>query len=189
VASNLSVILAKADKKVLLLDFDLHKPKVHKRFDLQNQKGTSTYLIGQANFEDIVNRDVVENLDVITGGPIPPNASELILNERTKVLLNEVRKDYDYVIVDTPPLLLISDSQVLVNYAEMALFVLNSKKAHHDGVRYLEEFIEKLDNKNVGLILNNIQIKKWKYYYGKVTGNYGYSDGYIYQYGEKKKKK
>ncbi len=188
VASNLAVILAKAGKKVLLLDFDLHKPKVHKRFDLHNQKGTSSYLIGQAGFEEIVNRDVVENLDVITGGPIPPNASELILNERTKLLINEVRKSYDYVIVDTPPLLLISDSQVLVNYAEMALFVLNSKKAHHDGVRYLEEFIEKLENKNVGLILNNIQIKKWKYYYGKVTGNYGYSDGYIYQYGEKKKK-
>jgi Mrp family chromosome partitioning ATPase len=101
--------------------------------------------------------------------------------------LEEAKANYDYVIVDTPPLLLISDSQVLVNYADMALFVLNSAKANQDGVRYLEEFILKLNNKNVGLILNNVQIKKWKYYYGKVTGNYGYGDGYIYQYGEQKK--
>ena len=172
-----------------MLDFDLHKPKVHKRFDLSNQSGTSSFLIGQKTISEIVHANVLDNLDVITGGPIPPNASELILNERTKELISEAREKYDYVIVDTPPLLLISDSQVLVSYSEMALFVLNSKKAHHDGVRYLEEFIEKLENKNVGLILNNIQIKKWKYYYGKMTGNYGYSDGYIYQYGEKKKTK
>jgi capsular exopolysaccharide synthesis family protein len=186
VASNLAVILAKAGKKVLLLDFDLHKPKVHKRFVIENNKGTSSFLIGQSNFEDIIAKDVIDHLDVITGGPIPPNASELILNDRTKVLIEELKSNYDYVIVDTPPLLLISDSQVLVNYADMALFVLNSKKAHQEGVRYLEEFIAKLENKNVGLILNNIQIKKWKYYYGKVTGNYGYGEGYIYQYGEKK---
>jgi len=183
VASNLAVILAKAGKKVLLLDFDLHKPKVHKRFAIENNRGTSSYLIGQTDLEDIIEREVVDNLDVITGGPIPPNASELILNDRTRVLLEEARSRYEYVIVDTPPLLLISDSQVLVNYAEMALFVLNSKKAHQEGVRYLEEFIAKLENKNVGLILNNIQIKKWKYYYGKMTGNYGYGEGYIYQYG------
>ena len=183
VASNLATILAKAGKKVMLLDFDLHKPKVHRRFGIENLKGTSSYLIGQASFDEVIHRDVVENLDIVTGGPIPPNASEIILSHRTEELIRETQKKYEYVIVDTPPLLLISDSQVLVNYSDMALFVLNSKKAHRDGVRYLEEFIDKLENHNVGLILNNIRIKRWKYYYGKVTGSYGYGDGYVYQYG------
>ena len=190
VASNLSVMLAKAGKKVLLLDFDLHKPKVHKRFGLKNEKGASGYLSGQYSSDEIVNKQVVNNLDIITGGPIPPNASEIILSEQTNVLINEAREMYDYVIIDTPPLMLISDSQVLVNHSDMALFVLNSKKAHRDGVKYLEEFVDKLENKNIGLILNNIQVKKWRYYYGKVTGNYGYgySDGYMYQYGNKEGK-
>ena len=173
----------------VLLDFDLHKPKVHKRFGIANTAGTSSYLIGQSDFQSVIHRNVIENLDVITGGPIPPNASEIILSSHTHDLITEAQKNYEYVIVDTPPLLLISDSQVLVSYSDMALFVLNSKKAHRDGVRYLEEFIAKLDNKNVGLILNNIRLKRWKYYYGKVTGSYGYGDGYVYQYGSYNKEK
>jgi capsular exopolysaccharide synthesis family protein len=83
VASNLAVILAKTGKRVLLIDFDLHKPKVHKRFGVVNNGGTSSYLIGQNLFEDIVQKDIITHLDIITGGPIPPNASELILNNRT----------------------------------------------------------------------------------------------------------
>jgi len=190
VASNLAVMLAKAGKKVLLLDFDLHKPKVHKRFNLKNERGASGYLSGQYSSDEIVNTQVVKNLDIITGGPIPPNASEIILSDQTNVLLSEAREKYEYVIIDTPPLMLISDSQVLVNHSDMALFVLNSKKAHRDGVKYLEEFVDKLENTNVGLILNNIQVKKWRYYYGKMTGNYGYgySDGYMYHYGSKEEK-
>jgi capsular exopolysaccharide synthesis family protein len=190
VASNLAVILANAGKRVLLLDFDLHKPKVHKRFKLENNKGASGYLSGQQSTAEIIHKNVVHNLDIITGGPIPPNASEIILSEKTTVLIEEARANYDYVIIDTPPLMLISDSQVLVNHSEMALFVLNSKKAHRDGVKYLEEFSEKLDNTSIGLILNNIQVKKWRYYYGKVTGNYGYGYGeFMYQYGNANKKK
>lgn len=185
VSVNLSIILAKASKKVILIDFDLHKPKVNKRFGIDNDIGVSSYLIGKADLSDIVKKDVVEDLDIIPAGPVPPNASEIIISIRTEELIEKLKQHYDYIIIDTPPLLLISDSQVLVNHVDMALFVLNSQKASRDGVKYLEEFVEKLDAKSTALILNNIKIKRWKYYYGKVSGKYGYiyGDGYGYGYG------
>jgi len=185
VSTNLAVILAKAGKKVILLDFDLHKPKVGKRLGIENDKGVSSYLIGKEKIEDIINSSGLENLDVITSGPVPPNASEIIISDQTDILINEVKKIYDYVIIDTPPVLLLSDSQVLVNHVDMALFVLNSQKATREGLKFLEEFVEKLRTKSVALILNNIKIKRWKYYYGKISGKYGYiyGDGYGYGYG------
>jgi len=185
VSTNLASILAKANKKVVIVDFDLHKPKVNQRLGIDNDKGVSSYLIGKEKIEVIINKGVQKNLDVITAGPVPPNASEIIISERTEKLIEKLKEMYDYVIVDTPPLLLISDSQVLVNHVDMALFVLNSQKASREGVRYLEEFISKLETKSTALILNSIKIQRWKYYYGKVSGKYGYiyGDGYGYGYG------
>lgn len=185
VSTNLAIILAKANKKVIIVDFDLHKPKVNVRLGIDNDKGVSSYLIGKEELDDIIKKDVHKNLDVITAGPVPPNASEIIISDRTEMIIDALKEQYDYVIIDTPPLLLISDSQVLVNHVDMALFVLNSQKASREGVRYLEEFVDKLETKSTALILNNIKIRKWKYYYGKVSGKYGYiyGDGYGYGYG------
>ncbi|MFM7769946.1 MAG: polysaccharide biosynthesis tyrosine autokinase, partial [Bacteroidota bacterium] len=115
VSSNLSATLAKASKKVLLLDFDLHKPKVHKMFRQQNSVGVTTYLIGKADYRDVIYQTGIENLDVMFAGPVPPNASELILNSMVTDLFQDALKYYDYVIVDTPPILLITDSLVLLS--------------------------------------------------------------------------
>ena len=183
VSTNLSIILAKANKKVIIVDFDLHKPKVNQRLGIENNKGVSSFLIGKEKLENIIHKNVIENLDVITAGPVPPNASEIIISERTEQLIDSLKEMYDYVIIDTPPLLLISDSQVLVNFVDMALFVLNSQKASREGVRYLEEFVNKLETKSTALILNNIKTQRLRYYYGKVSGKYGYNYGGDYGYG------
>jgi capsular exopolysaccharide synthesis family protein len=183
VSTNLAIILAKANKRVIIIDFDLHKPKVNVRLGIDNDKGISSYLIGKETLPDIIKRGVHKNLDVIPAGPVPPNASEIIISDKTEQIIDELKEMYDYVIIDTPPLLLISDSQVLVNHVDMALFVLNSQKASREGVKYLEEFVNKLDTKSTALILNNIKIQRWKYYYGKVSGKYGYIYGDGYGYG------
>jgi len=185
VSTNLAIILAKANKKVIIVDFDLHKPKVNQRLGIENKKGVSSFLIGKEKLGDIIQKNVFENLDAITAGPVPPNASEIIISDKTEDIINTLKEQYDYVIIDTPPLLLISDSQVLVNHVDMALFVLSANKASREGVRYLEEFVSKLETKSTALVLNNIKIQRWKYYYGKVSGKYGYiyGDGYGYGYG------
>ncbi|MFP5470884.1 MAG: polysaccharide biosynthesis tyrosine autokinase [Bacteroidia bacterium] len=178
ISSNLSSIIAKANKKVLLIDFDLHKPKVHKMFDLEKDNGISNFLIGQQDIVSIIKKSVVEGLDVITAGPVPPNASELILSDRVNDLINYARANYDLVVLDTPPIGLISDAVVLINKCDAAIFVMNVKFARKQSVRFLEEIIEKNNLKNIGIALNNIKVRRWKYY-----SKYGYKYGYAYNYG------
>ncbi|MBK9193306.1 MAG: polysaccharide biosynthesis tyrosine autokinase [Crocinitomicaceae bacterium] len=101
-STNLAAILARADKKTLIIDFDLHRPKVHKSFGVENSSGMTNYLIGKAEFEDIVQRNVLTNLDIITCGILAPNPSELILRTKVKELFDIAELKYDYIIVDTP---------------------------------------------------------------------------------------
>lgn len=180
---NLAAVLAKASKRVVILDFDMHKPKVHKTFNLENVSGVSSFLIGKTDYTSSIITTQVENLDAITAGPVPPNASELILNSRVDKLLNELKQIYDYLIVDTPPLMLISDSLVLLSKVDLGIFVMNTEKATKSGVRHLEEVLLQNKLKSNTLLLNNIKMKRWKYYYGKYAYRYGYGYAYGYGYG------
>jgi tyrosine-protein kinase Etk/Wzc len=191
VSSNLSAIISKAHKRVLLIDFDLHKPKVHKMFNISRDKGVSTFLVGQDEIPNIISKNVVEGLDVMPAGPVPPNASELILSDKVLKILEYGRENYDLVVLDTPPIGLISDAVVLLKQADAGIFVMNVKFAKKQGVRFLEEVIEKNNLKNVGITLNNVTTQRWKYYskYGYGYGySYSYGYGYGYGYGEDDKK-
>jgi tyrosine-protein kinase Etk/Wzc len=181
VSTNLASILAKAGKKVALIDFDLHKPKVHKTFKLPNSVGVSGILTNRRQVEECIISSVIENLDIITAGPIPPNASELMLSEKTAELVRELKNNYEYVILDTPPLILINDSLVLHKLVDNSIFVLNTEKASKHGIKYLEESLQQNDITNVSLILNNIKTSKWKKTYSYYADKYGY--GYRYGYG------
>ncbi len=187
VSTNLASILAKAGKKVALVDFDLHKPKIHKTFKLDNSVGVSGILTNRKQVKECIANAVIENLDVITAGPIPPNASELMLSEKTAELVLTLKNTYEYVILDTPPLILINDSLVLHKLVDNSIFVLNTEKASKHGLRFLEESLLQNDISNVSLILNNIKPSKWQkaysYYAGKYGYGYGYGAGYGYGYG------
>lgn len=182
-SSNLASVLAKAGKKVMLLDFDMHKPKIHKTFGLENVTGVSTYLIGRTDIGACKIQTQVENLEVMTAGPVPPNASELVLSERVNMLLDELKASHDFIVVDTPPLMLISDSLVLMNHVDTGIYVMNTEKASKQGIRYMEDVLGQNNLTNVSVLLNNIKQKKWKYYYGKYAYRYGYGYGYDYGYG------
>ena len=180
VSVNLASVLAKASKRVLVLDFDMHKPKVHKLIRSENVSGISSYLIGKTDYRQSIVSTSIENLDAITAGPVPPNASELVLNARVDQLFNEIKDQYDFIIIDTPPLLLISDSLVLLSKVDLGIFVLNTEKATKAGIRHLEDILLMNNLRKNALILNNIKQKRWKYYYGKYAYRYGYGYGYGY---------
>ena len=137
-STNISSVLAKANKKVVLIDFDLHKPKVHRTFQLENVSGVSSILIGQTRVEQCVVQSQVLNLDIITAGPIPPNASELVLTDPVEELILWARKNYSYVILDTPPIMLISDALVLAKHTDASVFAMNTEKSSKVGVQIIE---------------------------------------------------
>ncbi|MCW5898889.1 MAG: polysaccharide biosynthesis tyrosine autokinase [Flavobacteriales bacterium] len=177
---NLSAILAKAGKRVLLLELDLHKPKVGQGLNMTNATGLSNMLVGKVDWRDVVLPTQYENFHVILSGPTPPNASELVLSEHLGRMLIEARRDYDYVIMDTPPVGLITDALLMMRHCDVTLFVMNTRFANKDHVNNAIETLEGHAVKNVGLVLNGVRMKKSKYYYNT---NYGYGYRYAYGYG------
>lgn len=177
---NLSAILAKASKKVLLLELDLHKPKVATGLGMSSPTGLSNVLIGKLNWRDAVMPTQFENFSVILSGPTPPNASELVLSKHLEELFNEARKEYDYILVDTPPVGLISDALLMMRFVDATLFVLNTRFANKDHVNNALEALSGANVTNAGFILNGVRMKKSKYYYNT---NYGYGYRYAYGYG------
>lgn len=177
---NLSAILAKAGKTVLLLELDLHKPKVATGLNMSSAIGLSNLLVGKATLDEVILPTQIENFHVILSGPTPPNASELVLSRHLEELLNEARERYDYVLIDTPPVGLITDALVMMKHADATLFVLNTRFANKDHVKNAMESYESNPVKNFGFILNGVRMKKSKYYYNT---NYGYGYRYAYGYG------
>ncbi len=177
---NLSAILAKAGKKVLLLELDLHKPKVGKGLNMSSPVGLSGILVGKVGVAECIQHTHVENFDVLLSGPTPPNASELVLSRRLAELLEHGRQHYDYVMIDTPPVGLITDALVMMKHVDATLFVINTRFANRDHVRNAMEVHQHNPVKNFGFILNGVRMKKSKYYYNT---NYGYGYRYAYGYG------
>lgn len=177
---NLSAILAKGGKKVLLLELDLHKPKIHSALNLKSELGLSTVLIGKCSPAEAIVHSQIENLDVILSGPTPPNASELILSENLAALITYAKTKYDYVVIDTPPMGIISDAQVLMKHSNINLFVINSQRGSFESLQFADNMIE--NNKMAGsfaLILNSVKPKYSRYYYKGYKYNYG--ESYIQQ--------
>ncbi|MBL7939125.1 MAG: polysaccharide biosynthesis tyrosine autokinase [Flavobacteriales bacterium] len=177
---NLSAILAKAGKKVLLLELDLHKPKVATGLGMSSQVGLSNVLIGKLDWRQVVMPTQFENFSVILAGPTPPNASELVLSSHLQTLFDQASESFDYVLVDTPPVGLITDALLMMRYVDATLFVLNTRFTSKDHVNNALDVLHANANKNVGFILNGVRIKKSKYYYNT---NYGYGYRYAYGYG------
>ena len=178
---NLGVILAKGGKKVLLLELDLHKPRIQTALQLKSEVGISTVLIGKCSPAEAIVKSQIDNLDVMLSGPTPPNASELILSDHLKGLIDYTKKEYDYVIIDTPPMGIISDAQVLMKHAHINLFVLNTRHGSMEGLNFAHSMID--TNKisgSFGFILNSVKPKYSRYYYKGYKYNYGYgSSSYI----------
>jgi protein-tyrosine kinase len=163
--SNLAVVFAQQGKKVLLIDADLRKPTTHYTFQLLNTKGLTNVLTKQIHFHEAVQETVMENLNILTSGPIPPNPSELLASNAMKQLLKEAYKLYDLVLFDSPPILAVTDAQVLANLSDGSIMVTSSGFTDKDAAVKAKELLENAKSKLLGAILNNKQVNEKSYYY------------------------
>lgn len=181
---NLARIFASSGKRVLLIDFDMHKPKIHKELKINNNIGNSTNLSSKTKFENSVN-EIETNLFVISSGPVPPNPSELVLGDRVKDFIDFSANNYDYLFIDTPPLGLITDAIVLSKLVDHSIFIMNTKFASKKGLDFILDTSKIYSIDNISIILNGIKHNSFKYYYGKYGyGRYGQGYGYTYKYGD-----
>jgi tyrosine-protein kinase Etk/Wzc len=179
-STNLAVILARSGKRTVLLELDLHKPRIYKRFGLPiQQSGITTFITGNNTIEEIITPTVIPDLYCIFSGPIPPNPSEFVLSEKMKELIRYAKENFDYVIIDTPPAGLLSDSVYLIQYVDASIFVLNTKTSTKKVITFIETLVEDNNLKNINLLLNGVKHMGRRYYYQ----GYGYSYGYGYGYG------
>lgn len=165
-AVNTASILAKAKKKVVLIDLDLHKPKQANAFDLQNDTGVTSYIVGKATLNQIIKNTSIDNLQVILTGPRTPNASELILDPKMEQLIEELKNLYDYIIIDTPPVGLLSDALVFMKHADLNMYVLKAGYSKKDFVDIAHQIVDKNDIKHLSFILNNVNSKNIPAGYG-----------------------
>lgn len=178
-AINIASVYALYGKKTVLLGFDLRKPKLFKEFGLTNNTGLSSYLSNKENLDSIIQTSVkTPNLDIITSGPIPPNPAELIASEKCKQLFDELKEKYDYIIIDTPPLGLVTDAFLLMKYTDVNLFIVRQDVTNKN---IFGSIIQDLANRNLttSIVINGMAAGKG---YGYRYGHYKYG-GYAYGYG------
>ena len=178
---NIASIYAFYGKKTVLLGFDLRKPKLFQEFGLSNSVGITSFLSNKEPFDNVIQTpSMVSNLDIITSGPIPPNPAELIASEKCDEFFRLLKERYDYIIIDTPPLGLVTDSYLLMRFADVKVFIVRqgvtNKNIFGSVIKDLED--RKLD---VSIVINGIETNKG--YYGKSYGSYRYGYGYAYGYG------
>jgi capsular exopolysaccharide synthesis family protein len=159
--ANLSSIFQLAGFKSIVIDLDLRNPTLHRYFDIEYNGGMSRYLSGKDTIADIVFSTAYPNLDIIPAGPITTNPSELLLSSRLNILLEKLKKEYDYIFIDSAPLGGISDTLNIMKLVDVNLFVLRKDYAKKSFLKRLEKMILKYDLKNIKLIMNaNSKLKK-----------------------------
>lgn len=171
-SSNLAVTMAENGNKTILIDCDQRKPKLHKVFLTSNGKGLSDLLVGNSVFEEAVQKTEIENLDLLTSGTKPPNPSELLASIKMKNFVENLREKYDCIIIDTPPVIAVTDAQIVSRYADGCLLVVASAQAEREAVMKAKELLEKVDAKIIGVVLNKLDIQE-KSYYGQYYAAYG----------------
>lgn len=179
VSINLAISLAQADYQVLLIDGDLRKPRVHKLFDTFSSPGVTNILAQGLDFESSKRHDNAYKIDFLTSGPIPPNPAELLGSNKMTILLDAVSDMYDYIIIDTPPSLFITDAAVLSKQTDGVLVVCSSGDLTFDMMDKVLENLKNAGAKVIGTVLNNVNTKKDSraYYRGKYSYyNYNNSD-------------
>ena len=163
--ANLAIVFAQQEKKVLLVDADMRKPTVHYTFRIDNRRGLSSVLVGEYELNEAAIKSDVPNLDILPSGPIPPNPSELLGSNKMRRLIDAAKDQYDLVIFDTPPVLAVTDAQLLANFVDGSLLVIRSKKTDQESAIKAKELLEPAKAKLLGAVLNDVQTSKDQYYY------------------------
>ncbi|WP_372813204.1 CpsD/CapB family tyrosine-protein kinase [Paenibacillus sp.] len=168
--TNLAVVYAQADMRVVLIDADLRKPTMHHTFSLSNRMGLTSVLSGQAEMDEVVRESYIPNLNLITSGPIPPNPSEMLASKRMTKLLDDLKERFDVILIDAPPILAVTDSQIVATKSDGVILVIDSGKVKRDMAIKAKANLEHVKARILGVVLNNMDRKNaesyYYYYYG-----------------------
>lgn len=175
-SSNLAVVMAESGNKTILIDCDQRKPKLHKLFKTSNNLGLSDLLAEKAKFEQAVQNTEVPNLSLLTSGTRPPNPAELLASSKMESFLDLLREKYEYIILDTPPVIAVTDAQLLSRHADGCLLVIAASQAERAAAIKAKQLLEKVDAKILGVVLNKLEINE-KGYYGYYYHYYYGTDG------------
>lgn len=178
-STNLASILAMSDKKVLLVGLDLRKPRIHRIFGINNEEGLSNFLIGEKEFDEIIVKTSIDNLWYAPSGPVPPNPAELIESKMMEEFFQTAKKKFDYIVVDTPPVAIVTDALLVSSFTDFYLFVVRQRYSSKNTLDLVNEMYNNESVKAMGIIVNDISTSGY-YGYGL---RYGYSMGYGYNYG------
>ncbi len=176
---NLATVFAMSGKKTLIVGADMRRPKIFQDFGRSNDQGLSTYLSGISTFEQVIQTTDIDNLFLVSGGPVPPNPSELLLTNKFEGFIKQALEVYDFVLIDTPPLALVTDAFVMSKFVDHTVFVMRQNYSPKEFVHSIDEYYQSGKIKNMSILLNDIYKSGLGYGYGKTNAyHYGYSYGY-----------
>jgi tyrosine-protein kinase Etk/Wzc len=163
ISLNLANVLAMSNLKVLLVDLDMRMPSLHKVFNSENKNGISSFLSDQTNFDEIVEPTTIENLSFVSSGPIPPNPSELLEKVSFEKFIFEARKQFDYIVLDNPPISIFADGIITGRHADINLFILRFRQSKKDQVKLIDDLGKKNALPKPGLVLNDATKNNFAY--------------------------
>ncbi|MBW9148482.1 CpsD/CapB family tyrosine-protein kinase [Clostridium sp. CM028] len=164
-ASNLAIVMAQGGSKTLLIDCDQRKPNVHMVFGCSNAEGLSNILVdkNEVDINKCIQKTEITNLYILASGTKLPNPAELLGSAKMKNLIEELKEIYDFIILDTPPIILVTDAQILAQYTDGCLLVISSGEAERDSVIKSKGLLEKVNAKILGVVINKLDLKKSGY--------------------------
>lgn len=186
---NIGAIWAVTGKRTVIIELDLRKPQISKSLGLKNKKGITNYMLGQCTAEELpVAVEGFENLFVVPAGTIPPNPSELLLDEKIHEFFKYFRQNYDLLVIDSAPIGLVSDAKILSKYADITLYLIRQRYTLKKQMLFIDELYKKDELPRMGIVVNDVKLEGISSYYGYGYGyGYGYRYNYNYSYGNEKK--
>lgn len=168
ISANIATAFAQEGKNVLIVDSDMRKPTVHFTFGLNNTVGLSNVLSRQNELNEAIQESIIPGVDIITSGQIPPNPAELLASKQMDNIIETLKDEYNVIIFDAPPVLSVTDAQILANKCDGTILVVSSGKTEKAGIVKAKEMLENAKANILGVVLNYVKIKNshYQYYYG-----------------------
>jgi len=189
-AVNIAVTLAQTGGRVIVLDCDMRNPRIGRIMGMGNKSGMSTFLSGNSNLSDLIQKSEIPNLFAVTSGPVPPNPAELVGSARMKQALAFLAASFDHIVIDSSPVLGVTDARILAPAVDGVILVIKGGETPREAVRRTKRLLQEVHGHLIGTVLNNVDIRSADYYYYSRYYYYGYGRKYGngYVYGEKNDK-
>lgn len=185
---NIAITFAQTEAKVLIIDADLRKPRIHRHLSIERENGLSDYLCGLISLDQTIKHCEKQNLDCITSGQIPPRPAELLSSTEMEKLLDELSDKYDYIFIDTPPVTVVTEAAAMAKYVSGVILVVRQNNTIHESIKRAKSNLELANAHFMGYILNDVDAQSYsngpynKYGY-RSHSRYGYASKYVYSYG------